>query len=62
MIGENGADWTAGFNSVFTYQENHLGELLGCIEECSENNSSNIIPDEVYTPISWDWRNVNGTN
>ena len=61
-IRENGADWIAGFNSVFTPQEDHLGELLGCMEEYSENSSGDAIPNDIYLPNSWDWRDVNGTN
>jgi len=61
-IKENNAEWTAGFNSVFTPEGGDCKDLLGCIKEKTITEKSDNIETNANLPGSFDWRNVDGKN
>ena len=61
-IKENSAEWTAGFNSVFTPEGGDCKGLLGCIIEGNNSEKQDVSETDIALPDSFDWRNVDGKN
>ena len=61
-IKENSAEWTAGFNSVFTPEGGDCKGLLGCIIEGDNSEKQDVSETDITLPDSFDWRDVNGKN
>jgi C1A family cysteine protease len=61
-IKENNAQWTAGFNSIFTPEGDNDYDLYGCMKETIPIDEYVIIESCFSLPDSFDWRNVDGKN
>lgn len=61
-IKENNANWIAGYNTVFTPQQNYVDELVGLIQETDEKGKDAAPLTKVDLPPAYDWRDVNGKN
>ena len=61
-IKENNAQWTAGFNSIFTPDGENGKRFPGCQKEMIPIYEYVIIESCFSLPDSFDWRNVDGKN
>ncbi len=61
-IKENNAQWTAGFNTIFTRDGGNCDDLLGCKEGKNKLDEYDIMQASGPLPSSFDWRDVNGKN